>query len=498
MTDLFLHDSAARRKRRFEPIDPTHVRMYVCGPTVYDLAHLGNARPAVVFDLLYRLLKRLYPKVTYARNITDVDDKITARSRETGEPIAAITARTTADYHADMAALNVLPPDVEPRATQHIAEMIALIERLIANGHAYAADGHVLFSVPSFPDYGKLSGRTPDELLAGARVDVAPYKRDPGDFVLWKPSDAGTPGWDSPWGRGRPGWHIECSAMSWKHLGEEFDIHGGGHDLIFPHHENEVAQSVCAFPGHGFANYWLHNGMLLVNGEKMSKSLGNFVTVRDILAEGRWAGDAFRLLLLRTHYRAALDFTMEGLREAKAELDANYAMLRRAPAAVDDALAQSMAEWVLEPLHDDLNTPLALARLRDLRTLENALTVGGSATVVLDRIGLGCEPAPGAAAAAFREASGVLGIARFDAEDWVQGRLSNVLMPEGITAGAAMSGDPTVRTGPGEGEIESAIAARMAARKAKDWAEADRIRDDLKAQGIILEDGPAGTTWRRA
>ena len=283
MTELFLHDSAARTKRRFEPLDPQHVKLYVCGPTVYDLAHLGNARPVVVFDVLARMLRRLYPRVTYARNITDVDDKINARARESGEPIAAITARTTEDFHADMAALGALPPDVEPRATGHIAEMIALIERLIANGHAYAADGHVLFSVPSFANYGKLSGRSPDELLAGARVDVAPYKRDAGDFVLWKPSDAETPGWDSPWGRGRPGWHIECSAMSWKHLGESFDIHGGGHDLIFPHHENEVAQSVCAFPGAAFARYWMHNGMLLVDGEKMSKSLGNFLTVRDIL-----------------------------------------------------------------------------------------------------------------------------------------------------------------------------------------------------------------------
>jgi cysteinyl-tRNA synthetase len=493
MTDLFIHDSAARRKRRFEPIDPGHVRMYVCGPTVYDLAHLGNARPVVVFDVLFRLLRRLYPKVTYVRNITDVDDKINARSRETGVPIEAITARTTADFHADMAALGALEPTVEPRATQHIAEMIALIERLIARGHAYVAEGHVLFSVPSFSDYGKLSGRSPDELLAGARVDVAPYKRDAGDFVLWKPSDEATPGWDSPWGRGRPGWHIECSAMSWKHLGEAFDIHGGGHDLIFPHHENEVAQSVCAFPGRGFARYWMHNGMLLVNGEKMSKSLGNFMTVRDILAEGPWAGEAFRLLLLRTHYRAALDFTMEGLREAKAELDGHYAMLRRAPAAADDALVQSMAAWALEPLHDDLNTPLALARLRDLRTLENALTVGGSATVVLERMGLAREPAPGSAAAAFREAAQILGITRFAPEAWAQG-----LAGAGEATAAGDTLMASAAAGPTREEVESVIAARLAARRAKNWAEADRIRDDLKAKGIILEDGPAGTTWRRA
>jgi cysteinyl-tRNA synthetase len=473
MTDLLLHDSAARAKRRFVPIDPTHVRMYVCGPTVYDLAHLGNARPVVVFDVLARLLRRLFPRVSYVRNITDVDDKINARARESGEPIAAITARTTADFHADMAAIGALPPDVEPRATGHIGEMIALIERLIANGHAYAADGHVLFSVSSFPDYGKLSGRSPDELLAGARVDVAPYKRDAGDFVLWKPSDADTPGWDSPWGRGRPGWHIECSAMAWKHLGEHFDIHGGGHDLIFPHHENEVAQSVCAFPGHGFANYWLHNGMLLVDGEKMSKSLGNFRTLRDILAEGPWAGEAFRLLLLRTHYRQSLDFTLEGLREAKAELDDHYAMLSRAPAAPGGSAAASLAEWAIAPLTDDLNTPLALMRLRDLRTLENAVTVGGSPAVAMERAGLTAPPAPGVAAAAFREAAGILGVATGDPSAWLQG-------------------------GDDGAEVEAAIAARLAARKARDFAAADRIRDELKARGIILEDGAGGTTWRRA
>jgi cysteinyl-tRNA synthetase len=498
MTDLFLHDSAARTKRRFEPIDPGHVRMYVCGPTVYDLAHLGNARPVVVFDVLARLLRRVYPRVTYVRNITDVEDKINERARESGEPIAAITARTTADFHRDMAALGALPPDVEPRATGHIAEMITLIERLIANGHAYAADGHVLFSVPSFADYGKLSGRTPDELLAGARIDVAPYKRDAGDFVLWKPSDAETPGWDSPWGRGRPGWHIECSAMAWRHLGEDFDIHGGGHDLIFPHHENEVAQSVCAFPGHAFAHYWMHNGMLLVDGEKMSKSLGNFRTVRDILAEGPWAGEAFRLLLLRTHYRQSLDFTMDGLREAKAELDGHYTMLRRAPAAVDDALTRDISDWVLEPLLDDLNTPLTLSRLRDVRTLENALTVGGSAKVVLDRMQIGREPAPGVAAAAFRDAAQVLGVVRFEPEGWLQGRLVHELTASGVTAGAPSIGQPAVSVGPGDAEIDAAIAARLAARKAKDWAEADRIRDDLKSRGILLEDGAGGTTWRRA
>ncbi|WP_198369119.1 cysteine--tRNA ligase [Roseomonas rosulenta] len=500
MTDLFLHDSAARTKRRFVPIDPTHVRMYVCGPTVYDLAHLGNARPVVVFDVLARLLRRIYPRVTYVRNITDVDDKINARARESGEPIAAITARTTADFHADMAAIGALPPDVEPRATGHIAEMIALIERLIANGHAYAADGHVLFSVSSFAEYGKLSGRTPDELLAGARVDVAPYKRDAGDFVLWKPSDEATPGWDSPWGRGRPGWHIECSAMSWKHLGEEFDIHGGGHDLIFPHHENEVAQSVCAFPGHAFANYWLHNGMLLVDGEKMSKSLGNFLTVRDVLAKGWRFGEAFRLLLLRTQYRQALDFTTAGLEEAKSELDSLYAMLDRAPEVADSDTVRRLAEWALEPLLDDLNTPLALARLRDLRTVENVLTIGGSTSAVMDRLPMPRAPMIGEAAAAMRRAGEVLGIGQTDPQHWLKAATHNLWAEPG--AFRVTAGDATLRVTRADGtmelDVESAIAARLAARKAKDWAEADRIRDELKARGIILEDGAGGTTWRRA
>ncbi|SDB53204.1 cysteine--tRNA ligase [Belnapia rosea] len=475
MTQLLLHNSLTRVKEVFTPIDPGHVRLYVCGPTVYDLAHLGNARPVVVFDLLYRLLQRHHPRVTYVRNITDVDDKINARAAESGEPISAITARTTADFHADMAALGALPPTEEPRATQSIVPMIALIERLIARGHAYAAEGHVMFSVPSFPEYGALSGRSPDELVAGARVDVAPYKRDPGDFVLWKPSDAATPGWDSPWGRGRPGWHIECSAMSWQALGEVFDIHGGGHDLIFPHHENEVAQSRCAFGTPRMANIWVHNGMLRVDGEKMSKSLGNFLTVRDILARGAWAGEAFRLLLLRTHYRADLDFTFAGLDEAKAELDDGYAMLARAVAPADghEATREAMVEWATEPLLDDLNTPLALARLRDLRTLENVASVGGSATSVLHRIGKPWPVVAGLAAAAFREVASLLGLHPSEPEAWLRG------------------GEDTAW-------VDQAIADRLAARKARDFAAADRIRDDLKAQGILLEDGPQGTTWRRA
>ena len=475
---LHFHDSARRERVEFRPIDPDHVRLYVCGPTVYDLAHLGNARPVVVFDVLARLLRRAFPRLTYVRNITDVDDKINARARESGVPIAAITERTIDDFHADMAALNCNPPDVEPRATASIPEMIALIERLVANGNAYAAEGHVLFSVSSYPDYGHLSGRSTDEMIAGARVEVAPYKRDPGDFVLWKPSDDETPGWDSPWGRGRPGWHIECSAMAWKNLGEEFDIHGGGADLLFPHHENEVAQSCCAFPGTRFAHLWMHNGMLLVDGEKMSKSLGNFLTVRDILQRGPWAGEAFRLLLLKTHYRAALDYTAERLDEARAELDDHYALLvRKLPAPEpDDATVADMVAWALEPLADDLNTPLAVARLRDLRALENVMQVGGSMTAVLARAGRDWKPKAGQAGAALREAAAALGLLPSDPEAWRKG--------------GAGEGD--------DAEIEAAINARLAARANRDWAEADRIRADLAARGIVLEDGKGTTTWRRA
>jgi cysteinyl-tRNA synthetase len=308
--------------------------------------------------VLARLLRRLYPRVTYVRNITDVDDKILNRSRESGESIASVTARTTADYHRDMAALGNLPPDQEPRATGHIAEMIALIQRLIANGNAYEAERHILFSVPSYGGYGKLSNRDPEEMLAGARIDVAPYKRSESDFVLWKPSDGDMPGWHSPWGFGRPGWHIECSAMAWRHLGEEFDIHGGGNDLIFPHHENELAQSVCAFPGTHFAKLWMHNGMLLVDGQKMSKSLGNFFTLRDILDRGPWVGEAFRLLLLKTHYRAPMDFSFAALDEARRELDRFYRAHERAgePAAI-----ACLPQLVVDALADDLNTPLAVS-----------------------------------------------------------------------------------------------------------------------------------------
>ncbi|HTN11981.1 MAG TPA: cysteine--tRNA ligase, partial [Acetobacteraceae bacterium] len=401
------------------------------------------ARPVVVYDVLARLLRLLYPRVTYVRNITDVDDKINARASRDGVSIAEVTSRTAADFHADMAALGALPPDVEPRATQHIAEMVMMIERLIASGHAYEAKGHVLFAVPSFPAYGKLSGRSPEDLLAGARIDVAPFKRDPGDFVLWKPSPPELPGWESPWGRGRPGWHIECSAMSWRHLGPEFDIHGGGSDLIFPHHENEIAQSLCAFPGSRFARVWMHNGMLNVNGEKMSKSLGNFFTVRDVLAKA--PGEAIRLLLLRGHYRATLEFTDALLEQCRHDLDRFYRALERTPAP-----AGAVPESVLAALCDDLNTPLALSAMHALADAAMA----GDAT----------------ASAGLRAAGDLLGL--LQNPHWFQG-----------------DSDAT--------GIETAIAARIAARKARDFARADAIRAELAAQGIQLEDGPAGTTWRR-
>jgi cysteinyl-tRNA synthetase len=447
MHALSLHNSLSRRKERFEPLDHQHVRMYVCGPTVYDLAHIGNARTFVVFDVLSRVLRVLYPRLTYVRNITDVDDKINARARESGEPIASITARTTADFHADMAKLGVLPPDEEPRATQHIGQMIEIIQRLIDAGHAYAAEGHVLFSVPSFKAYGHLSGHAPDELLAGARIDVAPYKRDAGDFVLWKPSSTDIPGWDSPWGRGRPGWHIECSAMAWRYLGETFDIHGGGADLTFPHHENELAQSVCAFPGSHFARYWVHSGMLQINDEKMSKSLGNFFTIREVLAKA--PAEAIRLALIRTHYHSVADFSDAALVEAKRELDRFYRALERYP----DIAAVDVPPSVMEALCDDLNTPLALSAMHALA----------------DRALAGDFDA----ACGLRAAGAVLGLLLQDAGTWFRG------------------GDVDVVA------IDAAIAERLAARKARDFARADAIRAEWAAKGIAFEDGPQGTTWRR-
>ena len=457
---LTLHNTLTRRREPLEPVRPGHVGMYVCGPTVYDLAHIGNARPIVVFDVLYRVLKRRYPQVTYVRNITDIDDKINEASRTGGEPIESITARTTRAFHEDIAALGALPPDVEPRATAHVPQMIVLIEALIAAGNAYKADGHVLFHVPSAPRYGALSGRNRDEMIAGARVEVAPYKRDPADFVLWKPSDETLPGWESPWGRGRPGWHIECSAMSRAYLGETLDIHGGGMDLIFPHHENEIAQSECACPGAPFAGHWVHNGVLTVEGEKMSKSLGNFITIREALAET--PGEVIRLVLLSTHYRHPLDWSADGIAQARANLDRLYTALRNAGVA-DGAAEDTVDPEVEDALCDDLNTPG-----RSRRCTGSPAPSTGPAT---GRRGKG-------ASAALRGSGALLGLLQADPESWFRGAGQD--------------------DGMSDAEIEALIAARAAARAARDFAEADRIRAAMAADGIALEDTAEGTSWRRA
>ena len=457
---ISLYNTLSRSKEPFEPIDPGNVRLYVCGPTVYDYAHIGNARPVVVFDVLYRLLRRVYGEgcVTYVRNITDVDDKIIEAARQSGEPIDAITGRYAEVFRADMAALGALAPDVEPRATDHIAEMIAMIERLIEKEHAYAAEGHVLFSVGTMAEYGRLSRHGRDELIAGARVEVAPYKRDPADFVLWKPSDADQPGWESPWGRGRPGWHLECSAMSKKHLGETFDIHGGGQDLIFPHHENEIAQSTCAH-GEPFVNLWMHNGYVTVDGEKMSKSLGNFHTVHDLL--DRAPGEAIRLSLLTAQYRQPLDFSLDGLDRARSALDRLYTALAgaRDVAASDDLVA---AEPVVEALSDDLNTPRALAEMHALAG-------------TLNRSDNADERARAKAGLLF--AGGLTGLLAQDPEGWFKG-----------------AGDD------GEDAIDILVAARSRARSERDFAEADRIRDELmEIHNVVVEDRPDGSSeWRRA
>lgn len=456
--DIYLHNTLTGRKERFEPLDPARVTLYVCGPTVYNFAHIGNARPAVVFDVLARLLRRQYTLV-YARNITDLDDKINAAAREAGVSAAAVAEKYAAIYRDDMSALGVLPPDIEPRATAHIPEMIAMIETLIAGGFAYAADGHVLFHVPAFDAYGRLSKRDRNDMLAGARVEVAPYKRDPSDFVLWKPSPADIPGWDSPWGRGRPGWHLECTAMIERHLGETIDIHGGGNDLIFPHHENEIAQGTCAHGGRLYCRYWLHNGFVNIDSEKMSKSVGNVLLVHELLKST--PGEAIRFALLRAHYRQPLDWTAESLAQSRKTLDRLYGVLR--DTAEIDAGAVSPADAdpaVLAALSDDLNTPDALAELHHL-----AHRVRGAND----------DARPGLKRALL--ASGAaLGLLQQDPVAWFR------------SGGADTAIDPA--------EIDALIDARREARKRKDFKEADRIRDDLASRGIALEDGPDGTVWR--
>ena len=458
MTDLRLTNTQGGEKQVFVPADPSCVTMYVCGPTVYNLAHIGNARPVVVFDVLYRVLQALYPKVIYARNITDIDDKIIAAARERGTDIQAVTDEFTEKYREDMAALQTLVPSIEPHATENIQPMIALTEQLVASGHAYASDGHVLFSVESMVGYGELSGRKLEDMLAGARVDVADYKRHPGDFVLWKPSLTEEPGWDSPWGRGRPGWHLECSAMIRAHMGESIDIHGGGRDLIFPHHENERAQSCCAYGG-DFVRYWLHNAYVDMDGEKMSKSLGNVRSVRELLEH--YPGEVLRFALLSAHYRSPLNFSSDLLDGAQAGLDTLYNALRQSKDVKPEEIDVRETE-VFESLKDDLNTPKAIAALH---AAAKALNKADSQLVA---------KAKGELVAGAR----ILGLLSQDPEKW-------------FTAIGSGAGDIDADA------VDALIAERIVAKTDKDYARADAIREQLSGMGIILEDGADGTSWRR-
>ena len=460
---LFLHNTLTRAREAFEPAihaDPQRVTMYVCGPTVYNHAHIGNARPPVVFDVLQRLLRRSYT-LTYARNVTDVDDKINAAAKAEGVEIGLLAARYLASFHDDLRVLGVEPPDVEPRVTSHLAQIIGMIERLIATGHAYAAEGHVLFAVPSFADYGRLSGRDRDDMIAGARVEVAPYKRDPGDFVLWKPSDKDTVGCPSPWGRGRPGWHIECSAMAETHLGETIDIHGGGVDLLFPHHENELAQSTCAHAGKPFARYWLHNGLIQADGEKMSKSLGNMRFTRDLLREH--GGETVRLALLTAHYRQPLDWTDQLVGEARQKLDRMYGALRDAglSGTLTRAPASPPPPKMLAALEDDLNTPEAVAELFGVVRATNRATDAAEKRALAESL---------------RAGAWLLGLLTQEPQDW-------------FGAGASAGSD--------DAEVDSLVKQRDAFKRQRNYKEADRIRDRLAAQGIVIEDTPQGARWRR-
>ena len=456
MSKIQLYNTLSRQKELFTPLDPSHIRVYACGPTVYGRIHVGNARPIVVFDVLVRVLRRLYDRVTYVRNITDVDDKINDRAAANGQSIDELCADTIVSFHADTAALGAVPPDVEPRATHHIDQMIAMISLLIDKGHAYAADGHVLFQVSTMPHYGALSKRSMEDMIAGARVEVAPYKRAPEDFILWKPSTASQPGWDSPWGRGRPGWHIECSAMAKAYLGEVFDIHAGGLDLIFPHHENEIAQSCCAHGTSHMARYWLHNGFVTMNDEKMSKSLGNIITVAE--ATARYRPEVLRAALLSAHYRAPLDLSENAMQDAQNSLDRLYraaGTAKPSDMALDDAFMACLC--------DDLNTPAAMARLHELARLANK--------------------GDQAAAAALKSSAELIGLLRDTADDWAK-------------AGSAVGDSDDTKLD--DAIIDAEIAARNAARAARDFATADAIRDRLAAARIILEDGQDGTGWRRS
>ncbi len=456
---LRLHNSLTRQLEEFVPLDPQRVTMYLCGPTVYNFVHIGNARPAVVFGVLAGLLRRRYGRLVYARNITDVDDKINAAAREGGVPIGTITDRYTRAYREHMAMLGVAVPDVEPHATEHIAQMIEMIQRLIDAGHAYAAEGHALFSVASFPAYGALSRRDREEMLAGARVEVAPYKRDPGDFVLWKPSSDDLPGWDSPWGRGRPGWHIECSAMSAAHLGETIDIHAGGIDLQFPHHENEIAQSTCAHGGKVFARYWLHNGMLMFDGAKMSKSVGNVSRVNDLLENH--PAEALRYALISAPYRQPLDWSDALIEQSVRTLDRLYGTLRDLEDVDATATDADIPAAIEAALNDDLNTPAALAELASLAASARKAE-GTEARAAAKRALLGAGRALG-------------------------------LLQQAPAAWFARGAD-----GSDDARIQALVDERNAAKKARDFSRADALRDQLAAEGIVLEDTPQGVRWKRS
>jgi len=455
---IYLHDTFRAKKVAFEPLNPGHVTMYLCGPTVYNYAHIGNARPAVVFDLLARLLRREY-ELTFARNITDVDDKINAAALETGKPIDEITGRFISAYNDDMAVLGVLPPDIEPRATRHIDEMIAMIGDLVDKGFAYEAEGHVMFDVEANENYGQLSKRNLREMIAGSRVEVAPYKRAAHDFVLWKPSTPELPGWDSPWGRGRPGWHIECSAMAGKHLGRTIDIHAGGQDLIFPHHENELAQSSCAHDGEPFARYWVHNGFLSIEHEKMSKSIGNVLLVHDLIKT--IPGEVIRLALLSAHYRQPLDWSGETIESARRMLDRLYGAIRGVAVSADERSAADPPASVIAALEDDLNTPKAMAEIFNLARALN------KSTDASERIKI---------TSSLLAAGDLVGLLQSDPEEWFAGSDDSDLSAS---------------------DIESLIEKRNEARAEKNFAAADAIRDELLRKGVSIEDGPDGTKWRR-
>lgn len=458
---LHIHNTLTREKEKFVPINPERITLYVCGPTVYNYVHIGNARPAVVFDVLFRLLQKLYPQVVYARNITDVDDKIMNAAREQAVSIDEITHRYTQAYHQDMENLGVLEPSIEPFATDHIEPMQNMIQRLIDKGHAYEADGNVMFKVNSMEEYGQLSGRDLDDMMAGARVDVADYKDNPNDFVLWKPSAEDQPGWDSPWGRGRPGWHLECSAMIETHLGDVIDIHGGGQDLIFPHHENEIAQGRCAHGTEGYVNYWMHNGYLTIDGEKMSKSLGNFLTIHDALEHA--PGESLRYALLSAQYRQPLDWSEETLKQARASIDRLYNALRQVQDIAPVPEQAGTPQEVLEALEDDLNTPIALAHLHELATQLNKAEDNGVKARVKAQLIAGGK---------------IMGLLQQTPEDWFRWQAANA---DGLSDEA----------------IDNLIRERKEARTNKDFQRADEIRDQLTAAGIELEDGTDGTRWRR-